>query len=409
MKRRTTLVALALVASGLMASTALAQDAPVNLTWQMWSGSDEETAVWQHLADMVHEKHPNITVTLKTAPWGDYWTKLPILAASGQVGDIVAMQSLRTPSFYQVLEPLNAYVERDGFDKSAFVGSIMEGMSANGQLYGLPYDVGPWVVFYNKDKFEAAGLALPAVDWTMDDFMTAAKALTTEGSYGFGATPGLFPQWVAASGASYLTEEGKVEFTRPEVVKAAESFGALVSVDKVAPAVPATADPGDFVSGRFDSGNVAMLVDGPWSILGKVGTVKFDLGIVPMPAGPAGSQSVTAGSGFGISTSSKNKDAAWLAIQVLTGPEAEEYLGAAGRALPSRTAQQPFWYDVAAKDVAGAREALEYAMAHSKPYPIGLNWNTVENLMDQYIPVLFTGSQDAAKTMETIQNLATAQ
>ena len=48
-------------------------------------------------------------------------------------------------------------------------------------------------------------------------------------------------------------------------------------------------------------------------------------------------------------------------------------------------------------------------MVHSKPYPIGLNWNTVENLMDQYIPVLFTGSQDAAKTMETIQNLATSQ
>jgi len=120
-------------------------------------------------------------------------------------------------------------------------------------------------------------------------------------------------------------------------------------------------------------------------------------------------ESVTAGSGFGISASSKHKDEAWKAIQVLTSAEAEQYLAENGRALPARTAQQSFWFDVAAKDVAGAKETLAYAMEHSKPYPIGNNWNTVENLMTQYLPLALAGSEPAAKTMETIQNLATQQ
>ena len=407
MNKLTGLVAGLLLSGSIALSAAVADDA-VALTWQMWTGSDADTAVWQHLANMVHEKYPNITVTLQTSSWNDYWTKLPVLAASGQLADIVSMQSLRTPNFYQVMSPIDDYVKTDNFAVADFVPSIMDGMSTGGHLYGLPYDVGPWVIFYNKDKFDAAGLKAPALDWKMADFEATAKALTKDGGYGFGATPDLFPQWVTASGASYLKSDGSVDFTQPDVVKAAEAFAGLVNTDKVAPAVPTGSDPGDFVTGRFQSGNVAMYVDGPWSIISQKQTVKFKLGIAPVPT-DANGESVTAGSGFGISAASKHKDEAWKAIQVLTSAEAEQYLAENGRALPARTAQQSFWFDVAAKDVAGAKETLAYAMEHSKPYPIGNNWNTVENLMSQYLPLALAGSEPAAKTMETIQNLATQQ
>lgn len=40
----------------------------------------------------------------------------------------------------------------------------MAGLSRDGKLYALPYDVGPWMVFYNRDKFTAAGLKEPAKD-----------------------------------------------------------------------------------------------------------------------------------------------------------------------------------------------------------------------------------------------------
>lgn len=401
------LAAIALMSTSFVAS-AFAQD-QVNLTWQMWGSNANDIAAWQHLADMVTEVHPEIKVTLQTAAWNDYWTKLPVLAASGQLGDIVAMQSLRMPNFYAILEPLNARIAADKFDIGAFDSSIIGGMSANDEVYGLPYDVGPWMMFYNKDMFDAAGVAYPKPGWTFDEYVTTAKALTKDGNFGAGITPQNYSLFSAALGASYVDADGKLDLTNADAVAAAAKMIDLVVTDKAAPVVASGADPGAFISGRFDAGNIGMYVDGPWAMIGKIDTVKFKIGLAPLPRGTGDLAAVTAGSGFGISASSQNKDAAWKAIQVLTSPDALQFLASEGRALPARTAQQGTWYDVAAVDVAGAREALEYSLAHSATYKITSNWNAVENLFNQYFPQAFAGSATAEQTMQTIQSLAASQ
>jgi ABC-type glycerol-3-phosphate transport system substrate-binding protein len=176
------LAAAALAGSSLIA-TAHAQE-QVNLTWQMW-GDESDTALFTSLADLVTAEYPNIKVTPQFSGWTDYWTRLPVLASSGQIADLVAMQSMRMPSFYSILEPLDSYIEADGFDKAAFETSIMDGLSHDGVQYALPYDVGPWLVYYNRDKFAAAGLAEPALDWTFDDFKAAAVALTEGENFGY--------------------------------------------------------------------------------------------------------------------------------------------------------------------------------------------------------------------------------
>ena len=58
--------------------------------------------------------------------------------------------------------------------------------SIEGKQVALPYDVGPLVMFYNKDAFKAAGLKEPAIGWTTDEFMADAKALTKPRSTGSG-------------------------------------------------------------------------------------------------------------------------------------------------------------------------------------------------------------------------------
>lgn len=407
MKTLKHLAAIAVMSTSFVAS-AFAQD-QVNLTWQMWGSNENDIAAWQHLADMVTEVHPEIKVTLQTSAWNDYWTKLPVLAASGQLGDIVAMQSLRMPNFYAILEPLNARIETDKFDIGAFDGSIIGGMSANDEVYGLPYDVGPWMMFYNKDMFDAASVEYPKPGWTFDDYVATAKALTKDGNYGAGLTPQNFSLFSAALGASYINADGQLDLANPDAVAVAARMIDLVVTDKAAPVVASGADPGAFISGRFDAGNIGMYVDGPWAMIGKIDTVKFQIGLAPLPRGTEELAAVTAGSGFGIAASSQNKDAAWKAIQVLTSPDALTFLASEGRALPARTAQQGTWYDVAAADVAGAREALEYSLAHSATYRITNNWNAVENLFNQYFPLAFAGSATAEQTMQNIQSLAASQ
>ncbi|MCS6734609.1 extracellular solute-binding protein, partial [Proteus terrae] len=51
-----------------------------------------------------------------------------------------------------------------------------------GALYGLPKDVGPFALGYNKDMFKEAGIDLPDTDtpYTWDEFVEVSKQLTKD-------------------------------------------------------------------------------------------------------------------------------------------------------------------------------------------------------------------------------------
>ena len=49
-----------------------------------------------------------------------------------------------------------------------------------GDLYAMPYAFVMSVLHYNKDMFDAAGVAYPTDDWTWDELLEAAKALTKD-------------------------------------------------------------------------------------------------------------------------------------------------------------------------------------------------------------------------------------
>ena len=75
--------------------------------------------------------------------------------------DIVSLQSLRAPGFADLMVPLDERIKADKFDIDAFDPSIIKGLSRNGKQFALPYDFGPWVIYYNHDMFVKAGLPLP--------------------------------------------------------------------------------------------------------------------------------------------------------------------------------------------------------------------------------------------------------
>ena len=63
----------------------------------------------------------------------------------------------------------------------------------------LPQNISSLVVYYNEDLFAEAGTAPPPDDWTWDDFIATAKALTIDRDgdgiveqYGLGVDPSLF-------------------------------------------------------------------------------------------------------------------------------------------------------------------------------------------------------------------------
>jgi multiple sugar transport system substrate-binding protein/raffinose/stachyose/melibiose transport system substrate-binding protein len=410
MKQRLRMALCAAVAIMLMGlGNMSAQAQPVKLTWFMWSGSEPEVTAWKHIAALVTEKYPDISVEFQTTSFPDYWTKLPALAASGKLPDIVSLQSLRAPGFAGLMEPLDGRIKAEGFDIDSFEPSIVKGLQRGGRQFALPYDFGPLVLFYNRDMFAKEGVKLPQPGWTEADFMQAARTLTKNGNYGFAISePDAFLAFARSKGARYLNDQGELDLTNAALKQAFTQYAALVSQDKVAPLFPASGTlTSAIANGRFTSGNVAMYVDGPWQLINIKRKANFAVGVAPVPAREAGSITVTAGSGFGIATTSRNKDAAWKAIKVMTGPDAERYLADAGRAFSARVAFQNNWYETAAQDVVGAREAITAALRTAEPLVTTPNWATVSSLFVQYAPLAYVGSEPPGRVLDTIQNLAT--
>ena len=379
-----------------------ASSGPVTLTWFMWSGSPQEVQAWQHDASLVTQKYPNIHIKFETADFNNYWTKLETEAASGSLPDIVSLQSLRTAGFSSALRPLDSYVQQSKFDLSAFDPGIIKGLTSQGQLRALPYDFGPLVMFYNKDLFQKYHVPLPSANWTYADFLQDAQQLTHGNDYGFVATsyPDAWLPFALANGAKYLTSDGKLDLTNPQLADAFQNYAKLVYQYHVAPTISvpqATQTPS-----LWQAGHIAMVVDGPWDLINDKQTVNFKFGIVPLPRQQS-AVTLTAGSGFGISATTQHPDDAWKAVSVLTGADAEQYLATQGRAFSARTAQQQYWYKNA---VPGSQATLQQAISESAPYVTTSNWNQASTLIAQYGVNVLSGQQTAVQALQQVQTQA---
>jgi ABC-type glycerol-3-phosphate transport system substrate-binding protein len=296
-----------------------------------------------------------------------------------------------------------------GVNASDFDKSIFDAMKHGGKQVALPYDFGPLVVFYNRDRFKAANLAEPKPGWKLDEFKADATALSTGGKFGF-TTASIdqeYLSWVLdLSGAQLLDANGKLAVTAPAFVDGYKQYVALMN-QGIAPKVSVAGYDG-YVSmlSQFQDGSAAMYVDGPWTVISNRDAVKFQLGVAPMPAGPNGSMHYTAGSGFGISKQCPTPEAAFQAIVSMTGAKALTGLASVGRAYPARPAVSDAWYGAA--KIEGARETLDYANAHSVPWLTPPNWVQVADVFDRFGLQALTGDATPEDTLKTVQDQGTA-
>ena len=160
----------------------VAEGGDSTLTWAMW-GSPAEIATHQAVADAFMDEHPEIKIEILSAPWGDYFTKVQTLWASGdatQIPDVLFLTPVLPYAAQGVLENLDPYIEKAGYDLEDYWPSLLDLSSFDGSVYGFPRDSGLEVLYYNKDIFDEAGLEYPNDDWTWDDLRAAAEALTVK-------------------------------------------------------------------------------------------------------------------------------------------------------------------------------------------------------------------------------------
>jgi multiple sugar transport system substrate-binding protein len=377
-------------------------DGTTTLVWSMWTGSTAEVDNWKHLAEMVTAKYPDIKIEFQTSSFNDYWTKLLAQASGGESACILGVQSLRAPSVSSLLVPLDKEkLASAGIDLADFDQSIVNGLQVDGEQLSVPYDFGPYVLYYNIDRFTEAGVPTPKPGWTVDDFLSAARALTKDGKYGFALYPtvdSIIP-WSLSSTGAHPVEDGKLDVTQPGFAQAVQWYTDLVNKEKVAAPVQATNESAP-AADRFIAGDAAMVLDGPWRLISMTKQAKFKIGVATMPDGGAGSHSQVAGSGFGVSQFCDQPDAALKAISVITGPEGLQYLGEQGRAFPARTAQQESWFR---PELAGAKEGLQAAIENGVFSPTTANYEQVSQLFRQYGVAAVNGQMSVPDFLATVQ------
>ena len=64
-------------------------------------------------------------------------------------------------------------------DTADFNGTIEQLTTDDGNFYAVPFRSDFWVLYYNKDLFDAAGVEYPSNDMTMEDYDALARKMTS--------------------------------------------------------------------------------------------------------------------------------------------------------------------------------------------------------------------------------------
>ena len=173
---------------------------PVTLTIQIFNaGGQAELEYRQAQAADFTALHPNVTVEIVQS--GNYIdTVLPQIAA-GTVGDVIWTDTDTGFTQFAVagaFEPLDSYIAADGYDLSPYPAALLKSFQVDGAQLVMPNSVLPFnFVYYNKDIFSAAGVAEPTSDWSIAEFVDAARKTTDKASKRYGLTLAWNEQYVA--------------------------------------------------------------------------------------------------------------------------------------------------------------------------------------------------------------------
>ena len=303
--------------------------------------------------DAFEASHPGVTLEYVDVASQDYAVKVGSMLSAGDTSDVIMIKEIDNLINWQAqgrAEPLSDYIAASNYDMSGFVGMDVN-YAVDGVQYAIPFRSDFWVLFYNKDLFDAAGKDYPTNDMTWDEYAALAKEMTGDGVYGthYHTWLSAVVNWTVADGVNTLADGEYSDLAYYyNLYKDLEDYGACMAYNELKAS-------GLHYSAAFANGNIAMMPMGYWYVSTLIGyqndgTMDFNWGIVAVPH----AEGVAAGSSFGnltgamVNAKSENKDLAWEYVSWLGGPE--------GSAATASTGARPAWVS---DDVAAAMSAVE--------------------------------------------------
>jgi multiple sugar transport system substrate-binding protein len=217
----------------------------INFRYVGYDNRASEREYYQNLADQFNEEFPHITVEVG-------FSSLFSAFYGGELGS----DSMVVPDFIfgalvdeELIRPLEGYFETDtDFPYDDFYAGMLDIYTIDSQTWAIPAGVDPYVFYYNKNLFDQAGVYYPEIDWTWDDFLAAAVAVSDPGYgiFGYGPTLVFGPDSNYLESIVFVYQHGgkifddfkspsEFVFTDPKTIEALDWYGALYNNHMVAP------------------------------------------------------------------------------------------------------------------------------------------------------------------------------
>ena len=280
MKKMMALLLSAAAVAGTLASTsvAFADEKKDVVIWDYFE-TDAQKEMMQVLIDGFNAAQDEFTATHTYVPFSDYEKQLTLGIASGQLPDLVILDGCSMASFIEL--GLFGDISDAEIAWDEYIAGPLDSTMKDGKHYGIPFATNCTALYYNKDMFDAAGLAYPDENTTWEQFREMANALTKDGVIGFGnaavnTDEGTVQclQWLYTAGGSYLDIESGVDAYTLMQEMVAEGSWSKECVNWTQ----------SDVNNNFMAGNIAMQQNGPWQVPGiEANAPDLNYGVTVLP------------------------------------------------------------------------------------------------------------------------------
>ena len=403
----------------------------VEISFSMAAYSNEVdgwTAMIEEANRQLEADGKNISIKINKVPctgWPEYYQKVITQMAGGSAPDIGRIAESYMPMLInkgQVAD-LTDYMAED-FDMSRYYEKTFENSAfVDGHYYGLPSGLNYYLVYYNKDMFDAAGLEYPSSDWnkasSFDEYREMAKALTGgEGAnktYGFSAGPymaaiGMFNK--SLGGNNVFDENGNPTMNDAVTKEVYAWFDTMLREDYSMPRPTDTKVMSAF--DMFKAGRLGMILDGTWW-LGAIKDIKdFNVGIAAIPSGN-GAEAYTSQfvDSFVIFKGSKHEAEAWEAVKAIMSTEAFQALaktGGGGVPVAKDVANAVIDESLGSAVDESGKTCAEEGMNHTIKVPYNSYYQEadqkVNNVMDEWLLGKITSDQFAENVQQILLDYA---
>ena len=365
-------------------------------------GGTEEQKLTEAVEDF-ERAHRDTTVKITRIPYAQNLAQFINAAQAGTSPDVVRVSDSELGKMGDVsvngapiLEDLGAHYTP--VQKQAYALSALAPMRVKNRLLALPASGGSLALVYNKRLFDEAGLAYPSENWTTDDFLSAAKTLSSGEVKGI-TVPLKWSYWLLP----FLSGFGGPLFDNETPLFAsashAEGLDFYLDLDRVYGVAAPSSSP-EVMTTTFQRERAAMVIDGVWNYQ-TYADAGIDIGVALLPRVSKTRQRMRPlGSYFGwaMSKTASNKIRAAELIEWLSSAPVQKRLALEANVTPSAAALAND-VDVQSSPVHGFMRQSQY----TETIPTNRGSSQIYLQLDTALELVSSGELTAAEAMRQAQ------